>query len=385
MTGSPGRGDAEYDRGRLYEKGLGVPQNFAQAAAWYHKAAEQGHADAQNRLGTMYGLGQGIPRDLKLMVMWYQKAANQGHTQAQDNLGRLYEDGKGVPQDDIQAVEWYRRAADQGFADAQDNLGTMYRIGRGVPQDDSMAVAWFRKAADQGFCHSQNNLGAMYATGGGVAQNDARAVAWYRKAADQGLAAAQFNLGFMYEKGRGVPQDTALAIAFYQEAANQGDTTAEAALERMGLEEEPPAEVVSTTTFDDIVAKAIERRQHGLHPIGQDEAAAETYSETKPGEWPSLSGHDAPVEVNPARDTTSSKERSVENKQPQQLDVRLAGVFLSSPLGARVPNLERVRSALRGLIKRGFDAKKEYNKYASYRPDDWPALPSYEDLMAEGD
>ncbi len=47
----------------MYDKGLGVTQDYAQAAKWYRKAAEQGHAYAQFNLGYMYRFGQGVPQD----------------------------------------------------------------------------------------------------------------------------------------------------------------------------------------------------------------------------------------------------------------------------------------------------------------------------------
>jgi TPR repeat protein len=38
---------AQFNLGIMYNNGQGVPQDDAEAAAWCHKAAEQGHADAQ--------------------------------------------------------------------------------------------------------------------------------------------------------------------------------------------------------------------------------------------------------------------------------------------------------------------------------------------------
>ena len=38
----------------LYENGKGVPQDYAEALKWYHKAAEQGNAYSQNNVGRMY-------------------------------------------------------------------------------------------------------------------------------------------------------------------------------------------------------------------------------------------------------------------------------------------------------------------------------------------
>lgn len=50
---SPENAQTQFERGRAYEKGQGVPQDDAQALAWYRKAAEQGHAKAQYNLGVM--------------------------------------------------------------------------------------------------------------------------------------------------------------------------------------------------------------------------------------------------------------------------------------------------------------------------------------------
>ena len=44
-----GRIDAQFYLGICYYYGKGVPQDHAEAARWYRKAAEQGHANAQNK------------------------------------------------------------------------------------------------------------------------------------------------------------------------------------------------------------------------------------------------------------------------------------------------------------------------------------------------
>ena len=41
----------------------GAAQDYAQAAQWYLKAADQSHSLAQFNLGIMYAAGQGVPRD----------------------------------------------------------------------------------------------------------------------------------------------------------------------------------------------------------------------------------------------------------------------------------------------------------------------------------
>jgi TPR repeat protein len=114
--------EAQVNLGLMYDKGQGVPQDYAEAMKWYRKAAEQGNAKA---------------------VKWYRKAAEQGLPEAQFNLGLMYDKGQGVPQDYAEAVKWYRKAAEQGFAEAQTNLGIMYFTGLGVPKEYVLAQMWF--------------------------------------------------------------------------------------------------------------------------------------------------------------------------------------------------------------------------------------------------
>ncbi len=74
--------NADFERGLAYDNGKGVSQDYAQAAAWYRKAAEQGHADAQYNLGVLYYNGQGVPQDYQQAYAWSSVAAANGHTDA---------------------------------------------------------------------------------------------------------------------------------------------------------------------------------------------------------------------------------------------------------------------------------------------------------------
>jgi TPR repeat protein len=48
--------------GVKYGNGRGVPQNYTEAARWYHKAAEQGNIPVMYTFGVMYRLGRGVPQ-----------------------------------------------------------------------------------------------------------------------------------------------------------------------------------------------------------------------------------------------------------------------------------------------------------------------------------
>jgi len=147
--------------------------------------AEQGNANAQFFLGVMYDKGRGVPQDYAEAVKWLRKAAEQGVAEAQYNLGVMYDRGLGVPQDYAEAVKWSRKAAEQGYAEAQFNLGVMHDIGLGVREDYAKAMKWFRKAAEQGNAKAQTNLGFMYVLGQSVPQDYAQAHMWFNLAASR--------------------------------------------------------------------------------------------------------------------------------------------------------------------------------------------------------
>ena len=139
--------------------------------------------------GVMYTLGESVPQDDAEAVAWYRKAAEQGYAPAQSNLGFMYDEGKGVPQDDVEAIDWYRKAAEQCSAVAQFNLGVMYTSGEGVLQDDAAAVTWFREAAEQGDVQAQFTLGVMYANDRGRPPNYVEAHMWLNLAVTRSTGA----------------------------------------------------------------------------------------------------------------------------------------------------------------------------------------------------
>ena len=76
---------AQFNLGIHFDQGLGVAQDFAQAAKWYRLAAQQGHAGAQFNLGGLYAQGQGLPQDLVRAGVWFTLAATGGYPGASRN------------------------------------------------------------------------------------------------------------------------------------------------------------------------------------------------------------------------------------------------------------------------------------------------------------
>ena len=231
-----GDADAQARLGSMYNIGLRVPEDDAEAVRWFRMAAEQGHVRGQVSLGVSYAYGAGVPEDDAEAVRWWRMAARQGDVEAQLRLGAAYANGEGVPKNDAEAARWRRMAAEQaeqGDVDAQLRLGAAYANGLLVPRDDAEAVRWFRMAAEQGHAEAQSILGDRYASGRGVPQDATEAARWYRRAAEQGFVGAQYDLGIMYANGEGVPRDFVLAHMWFNVAVANGDGQARRVRERL--------------------------------------------------------------------------------------------------------------------------------------------------------
>ncbi len=137
-----GEAQAQHDLGIRYLMSWDVKRDYAEAAKWFRKSAEQNFATAQFQLADCYLTGRGVALDQKEAVRWYRKAAEQGDIQAQRRLGDRFARGEGVTKDLVEAVKWVRQAAEQGDISAQETLRDCYANGLGVTQDVVEAYAW---------------------------------------------------------------------------------------------------------------------------------------------------------------------------------------------------------------------------------------------------
>ena len=123
--------EVQFGLGLKFASGAGVPQDYAQAADWYRKAAEQNHGLAQFNLGTMYANGQGVARDDAQSLVWFGRAANLGDAGGQYKMGRnchrISMDGSpaAAPEARIEAYKWYQLAAAQGYKNADGAYATL--------------------------------------------------------------------------------------------------------------------------------------------------------------------------------------------------------------------------------------------------------------------
>jgi TPR repeat protein len=110
---------AQYYLAVLYRDGAGVQQDYAQAQAWYERAANDGSALALHDLAVMHQGGVGVQQDFSRALPYLERAAAMGYPPSQYNLGVLLVEGKGTEPDLVLGYVWIYRAAKQGLAEAQ--------------------------------------------------------------------------------------------------------------------------------------------------------------------------------------------------------------------------------------------------------------------------
>lgn len=126
-----------------FEKGIVAYQadDLPLAYKEFRESAEKGHMESQFNLAVMFEQGIGVGKDEAQALEWYSKSAAQGNAGAQFNLGVLYENGRGTAVDFAKANAWYRKASLQGDAMAIGNLGMLYIRGDGVKENKVAGVA----------------------------------------------------------------------------------------------------------------------------------------------------------------------------------------------------------------------------------------------------
>ena len=149
--------------------------------------AQAGDIEAQDGLGAMYGTGDRVPQDYAQAAIWFRKAAEQGDAFGEYALGTLYENGEGLPKDPTLAFQWYHKAADQGYPEAEKSIGLYYYLGDGpVPKDYIEAYFWLDLAAAGDTKTGQKvqtakyrDLAASHLTPVELSQVQQRAIEWF--------------------------------------------------------------------------------------------------------------------------------------------------------------------------------------------------------------
>lgn len=224
---------AQYELGRLYERGETVVRDDFAAVRWLERAAENGHGPAALDYGWMLANGYGVTKDAAAAYYWFARAAAAGVPGAaaqRDHLGREIDPAARAAADQ-RVAELTMPAPSPDSADAPKSAGAdalptedlrdvlalrrAYNSpGRG---DDAALKPAIRRQAELGDPLAQNLLGVMLMRSTARADR-LEALAWFRSAAWARLPAAQYNLADALAVGVGGERDLRAAAGLLRDA-----------------------------------------------------------------------------------------------------------------------------------------------------------------------
>lgn len=132
---------------QLCDAGPDAPQNRAEAASWWLKAATRGDHEAQVAIANHFLEGRGVPQDFSRARYWCTRAAKDGNAAGQYCLGYIYQRGFGVPGNAKTARLWYEAAAKRANVASIRAMAEMDEAGEGAKADPVEAVAWYAMLA----------------------------------------------------------------------------------------------------------------------------------------------------------------------------------------------------------------------------------------------
>ena len=137
--------------GKLYETGIGVQQNDAEAVRLYELACASGQTRRSCvSLSVMVERGRGTPADPARANSLLERACNQGSSDSCGMLSLHYFEGRGVPRDGAKGVELLVKACEGTDLGSCLPLAMRYQAGVGVPKDPARAKKYFTRACDGG-------------------------------------------------------------------------------------------------------------------------------------------------------------------------------------------------------------------------------------------
>lgn len=227
-----GDASAQYNLGKMYYMGEGVPQNYHVAKKWWEPASNKGNAKAKNGLGTLYYSGKGLEQqNIKLAKELFIQAAQQGEYKAVLNLNNMYEDSHATYQELKQADEDFRNShernkkqleqqSNNGNADASYKLSLMYTDDEVIKHDNKQKIHYLEIAAKQGSATAQYEIGYIYSRGSyDVKRDKEKAHKYFIQADKKGNSDATYSL-YEYYQYRDEP-NTGEAIKYLEKAADR--------------------------------------------------------------------------------------------------------------------------------------------------------------------
>ncbi|WP_224104970.1 tetratricopeptide repeat protein [Vreelandella aquamarina] len=198
---------AFYEMAKLYEQGLGVEQDYTEAARLYGEAinkpsSTRGHASLN--LARLYREGRGVERNdvLAYHLLWQAKEANLDRTAESELANLLSKGGEDVEADPQLARQLYEQAASQGNEQALLALAQAYAPDGWLKEDATQSMSYAQRyatrletSASQGDVGAMLQLASLYSPEGLLGDRSDQRIQWLQQAAQLGDQEAQARAG----------------------------------------------------------------------------------------------------------------------------------------------------------------------------------------------
>jgi len=166
-----------------------LKQNHKKSFEWALKAANQGYDQAMHNVGAMYDEGVGVAENKAEAMAWYKKAMELGVTDSMVNLGKCLVMNPNKREGEAQAgLELFCVAADEGNMRGQWNAAaTLWNLAEelGLEKDAARSMAYLEQAARQGHAQALQEQARRYGAGEGVDKDMDKALEIQMQAQEQ--------------------------------------------------------------------------------------------------------------------------------------------------------------------------------------------------------
>jgi uncharacterized protein len=155
--------------------------------ALFKRSCAGGAAEGCWSLGTLFQEGVGVRKNDADALGYFSLACDGGARLGCASYAKAIDEGRGTTSDPIKAASVLQSSCERGFSDSCSALGAMYFQGHGVSKDVAKGVSLLQRACDSEDRGSCFVLGQRFANGIGVTADSARASTLYERACEGGI------------------------------------------------------------------------------------------------------------------------------------------------------------------------------------------------------
>jgi TPR repeat protein len=141
-------------------------------------------------IGTLFQEGLGVRQNDAEAARYFETACSGGAKLGCSSFAKLLDEGKGLAPDPARAVSLLKSSCDRGYPDSCASLSTFYFRGRTVAQDPREGIALLTRACESAERTSCLVLGMRYHNGTGVDADLGKAQRYMDRACETGFAPA---------------------------------------------------------------------------------------------------------------------------------------------------------------------------------------------------